>query len=233
MAQIVIMPGASSQLTRVKAPYIQGHSDVAERYNRLWNRSISLIMTENQSSTFGGRLLIGASGSAVVAFLPMYISALRNRFTGSVSVLMTHTATEFLPAHTVALFADRVITDESASTWPTDNHATLTGQNDMLAVFPATANLLSAAATGAAPNMLSATILASDFPVVIFPVMTGEMWSKPAVQRNVRQLRADGYHVIDPPWGPRYDVQIGKTIESPMPPPPPQFVELIGEHMPG
>jgi phosphopantothenoylcysteine decarboxylase len=189
-------------------------------------------MTDNQSGTFGGRLLIGASGAAAVALLPMYISALRAQFTGSVSVLMTHTAREFLPPHTTALFADRVITGEPPSTWPDDNHATLAAQHDLLAVFPATANMLSAVASGAAPNMLCGTILAAEFPVVFFPVMTGEMWRKPAVQRGVNQLRGDGYHVIDPPWGLRYDVQLGKSVEGPMPPPPPQFVEVIREHMP-
>jgi phosphopantothenoylcysteine decarboxylase len=49
-------------------------------------------MTESHSAAFGGHLLIGASGSAAVAMLPLYISALRGGFTGSVSVLMTHTA---------------------------------------------------------------------------------------------------------------------------------------------
>jgi phosphopantothenoylcysteine decarboxylase len=191
-----------------------------------------LAMTDNQSGSFGGRLLIGASGSAAVAFLPVYVSALRTQFTGSVSVLMTRTAREFLPAHTAALFADRVITGEPASTWPVDNHATLAEHHDMLAVFPATANILSAVASGAAPNMLCATILAATFPIVFFPVMTENMWQKPAVQRCVNQLRSDGYDVIDPDWGSRYDVQLGKSVEGPVPPAPPRFVQVISEHMP-
>jgi phosphopantothenoylcysteine decarboxylase len=189
-------------------------------------------MTESQPATFGGRLLIGATGSAVVAMLPLYISALRGGFTGSVSVLMTRTASKFLPASTVALFADRVITGEPASTWPENNHATLAAEHDLLAVFPATANVLASVATGAAPNMLGGTILAATFPVVFFPVMTAQMWDKRAVQRNVDQLRGDGYHVIDPPWGSRYDVYAGKPVEGPMPPPPPAFVQAIGAHMP-
>jgi phosphopantothenoylcysteine decarboxylase len=189
-------------------------------------------MTETSSATFGGRLLIGATGSAAIAMLPVYISALRSGFTGSVSVLMTHTAKEFLPAHTVALFADRVITGEPASTWPENNHAALAAEHDMLAVFPATANMLATVAAGGAPNMLCATILAAEFPVVFFPVMTAEMWKKPAVQRNVDRLRADGYHVNEPPWGSRYDVQAGRLVEGPMPPPPPAFVEAISAHMP-
>jgi phosphopantothenoylcysteine decarboxylase len=189
-------------------------------------------MADSQPTAFGGRLLIGAAGSAAVALLPVYISALRGGFSGSVSVLLTHTAREFMPAHTVALFADRVITGEPASTWPESNHATLVADHDMLAVFPATANVLSAVAAGAAPNMLCATVLAADFPVVFFPVMTAEMWKKPATARNVETLRGDGYHVIDPPWGSRYDVQAGRLVEGPMPPPPPAFVEAISTHMP-
>jgi phosphopantothenoylcysteine decarboxylase len=188
-------------------------------------------MRNKQSCSFGGRLLIAASGSPAVAFLPMYVSELRNQFTGSVTVLMTHTAREFLPAHTAALFADRVITGEPPSTWPEDNHATLAAHHDMLAVFPATANILSAVASGAAPNMLCGTILAAEFPVAFLPVLTGEMWQKPAVQRSVDQVRGDGYHVIDPAWGSRYDVQLGKAVEGPMPPPPPRFVEVIREYM--
>jgi phosphopantothenoylcysteine decarboxylase len=189
-------------------------------------------MTENPSAGFGGRLLIGATGSAAVAMLPLYISALRGAFTGSVSVLMTRTAREFLPPHTAALFADRVITGEPASTWPENNHAVLAAEHDMLAVFPATANMLAAVAAGAAPNMLGATILAAEFPVVFFPVMTAEMWKKPAVQRNADRLRGDGYHVIDPAWGSRYDVQAGGPVEGPVPPPPPAFIQTISEHMP-
>ena len=189
-------------------------------------------MTETSPATFGGRLLIGATGSAAVAALPVYISALRGGFTGSVSVLMTHTAKKFLPAHTVALFADRVITGEPASTWPENNHAALAAEHDMLAIFPATANMLAAVAAGAAPNMLCATVLAAEFPVVFFPVMTAEMWKKPAVQRNVDRLRGDGYHVNEPPWGSRYDVQAGQLVEGPMPPPPPAFAEAISTHMP-
>ncbi|MFC8826893.1 flavoprotein [Streptomyces sp. NPDC057137] len=181
---------------------------------------------------FGGRLLIGATGSAAVAMLPMYISALRGAFTGTVTVVMTHTAGIFLPPHTVGLFADRVVTGTTPDDWARENHETLAAEHDMMAVLPATANMLSVTATGAVPNMLSATITAADFPVVFFPVMAGEMWRKPAVQRNVEQVRQDGYHVVDPPWGQRYDVGLGGFVETPMPPAPPQFVEVIREFMP-
>ncbi|MFD3525000.1 flavoprotein [Streptomyces sp. NPDC058653] len=189
-------------------------------------------MTTSDTAPFGGRLLIGATGAAAVASLPLYISALRGAFSGTVTVLMTHTATTFLPPHTVALFADRVVTGTDPDEWAQENHGTLAAEHDMMVVLPATANVLSVTATGAVPNMLSATILAAEFPVVFVPVMTGEMWQKPAVRRNVEQLRLDGYHVVDPPWGERYDVGLGTFIGTPMPPAPPQFVELVREFMP-
>ncbi|KIF76692.1 flavoprotein [Streptomyces sp. 150FB] len=189
-------------------------------------------MISNEMNTFGGRLLIGATGSAAVASLPVYINALRGAFTGTVTVLMTHTAATFVPPYTVGLFADRVVTGGTPDEWPRVNQATLAAEHDMMAVLPATANMLSVVATGGVPNMLSATITAADFPVVFFPVMTGEMWRKPAVQRNVDQVRQDGYHVVDPPWGQRYDVGLGEFIDSPMPPPPPQFVDVVREFMP-
>jgi phosphopantothenoylcysteine synthetase/decarboxylase len=90
--------------------------------------------------------------------LPAYINALRSSFTGTVTVLMTHTAAGFMPAHTLALFADRVVTGTApAPAGPRENHATLAAEHDMTAVLPATANILSVVAAGAVPNMLSAT----------------------------------------------------------------------------
>jgi phosphopantothenoylcysteine decarboxylase len=189
-------------------------------------------MDNNSARTFGGRLLIGATGSAAVASLPLYINTLRTTFTGTITVLMTHTATTFVPPHTVGLFADRVVTGTDPDRWSRENHATLAAEHDMMAVLPATANILSVVATGAVPNMLSATIATAEFPVAFFPVMSGEMWRKPAVRRNVAQLREDGYQVIDPTPGRRYDVAFGTVIESPMPPSPPEFVQAVKNLMP-
>ncbi|MEW2294774.1 flavoprotein [Streptomyces sp. NPDC006743] len=190
-------------------------------------------MTSNNPGVFGGRLLIGATGSAAVATLPVYINALRAGFTGTITVLMTHTAATFLPPHTVGLFADRVVTGTRPDDWGRENQATLAAGHDMMTVLPATANMLSAVATGAVPNLLTATIAAAGFPVVFFPVMTDGMWGKPAVRRNVEQLRLDGYHVVDPQQGQRYDVGLGEFVEGPMPPAPPRFVDVVREFMPG
>ncbi|MFC0437626.1 flavoprotein [Kutzneria buriramensis] len=183
----------------------------------------------SDNPTFGGRLLIGAGGSGAVALLPVFLSALRAEFTGTVTVLMTHTATTFLPASTMGLFADQVVTGDDPRTWARDNHVTLAEDHDLYVVLPATANLLAAAATGAAPNLVATTVLESASPVAFFPVMSAQMWAKPAVQRNVAQLRSDGHEVIDPGVGPRYDVGLARVVSGPTPPAPPQFVAKVRE----
>ncbi|MEU7768845.1 flavoprotein [Nocardia sp. NPDC049190] len=158
--------------------------------------------------------------------------ALYGQFHGTVTVLMTHSATTFLPASTMGRFADKVVTGNDASTWARENHASLAAEHDVFVVLPATANVLSAAAaTGAAPNMLTATIIATTAPVVFFPVMSAQMWAKPAIQRNVAQLREDGHDVIEPAVGPRYDVALGNFVQSPAPPSPPQFIETVWKRL--
>jgi phosphopantothenoylcysteine decarboxylase/phosphopantothenate--cysteine ligase len=38
-------------------------------------------------------------------------------------------------------------------------------------------------------------------PVLLAPAMNCDMWAKPAVQRNVAQLKTDGVHFVDPGEG--------------------------------
>ncbi len=66
---------------------------------------------------------------------------------------------------------------------------------------PATANFLAKAAQGLADDLLSSLYLCFTGPVLLAPAMNNEMWEKPAVQRNLDQLRADGMQIIDPETG--------------------------------
>ena len=56
-------------------------------------------------------------------------------------------------------------------------------------------------AHGAADDLASTLLLATDKPVVVAPAMNVRMWLHPATQRNVAQLKADGVKVIDPDEG--------------------------------
>ena len=80
-------------------------------------------------------------------------------------------------------------------------HIELADAGELLCVAPATANLLAKAALGLADDLLSTLLLAFHGPMLLAPAMNNHMWEKPAVQRNVAQLRADGLTLIDPEEG--------------------------------
>ena len=71
----------------------------------------------------------------------------------------------------------------------------------MFCIAPATANILAKAASGLADDLVSTLLLSFTGPILLAPAMNAEMWKKPAVQRNVAQLRADGLVLIDPEEG--------------------------------
>jgi phosphopantothenoylcysteine decarboxylase/phosphopantothenate--cysteine ligase len=81
------------------------------------------------------------------------------------------------------------------------DHIRLSRENDLIAVVPASANFLSKMVHGAADDLASALILASDKPVVVAPAMNVKMWEHPATQRNVRQLKKDGVAFVGPAKG--------------------------------
>lgn len=87
--------------------------------------------------------------------------------------------------------------------------------------------MLAAAAHGAAPNRLATVILSSPQPSIFFPHMGAAMWEKPAVQRNVDHLRADGHHVVDPVWEEANDVVTGEIHHHPALPGPEQVVDEL------
>ncbi|POZ61404.1 flavoprotein [Chromobacterium alticapitis] len=184
-------------------------------------------MQSKQTREGKRRILIGACGSVDILTLPRYLVAIKTGIDCELTVLMTASAQLFLPAASVGLYADRVIAGERPEDWPTDKPSRIVADHDLLAVLPATAHMLATAAQGAAPNRLATVILASNFPVLFFPVMGAVMWEKAAVQRNVRQLREDGYQVAEPVWHENYDVSLGRMVGHPSLPSPEQTVELM------
>ena len=77
-----------------------------------------------------------------------------------------------------------------------------TGQRaDLVVIAPATADVLSRAASGRADDLLTATMLVTRAPVLMAPAMHTEMWTHPATVANVATLRARGVSVVDPAVG--------------------------------
>ncbi len=80
-------------------------------------------------------------------------------------------------------------------------HTHLGQTADLVLVAPATARVLGLYAAGISEDLLTNVLLATRAPVVVCPAMHTEMWEHPAVQDNLRVLRARGVHVVEPESG--------------------------------
>ena len=116
-----------------------------------------------------------------------------------VRAVLTRSAQKFIgPATFAALTGRSVVTEIFDPAFPLGAHIELARDAQLLCVAPATANFLASAAQGRSDDLLSTLYLCFTGPVLIAPAMNCEMWDKPAVQRNVEQLRSDGVHFVDP-----------------------------------
>ncbi len=70
-----------------------------------------------------------------------------------------------------------------------------------MCIAPASANILAKAACGLADDLLSTMLLSFTGPTIFAPAMNSAMWEKPSVQRNIKTLRGDGFHFVDPQAG--------------------------------
>ncbi|MEU1668022.1 flavoprotein [Streptomyces sparsogenes] len=149
------------------------------------------------------RLLWGVCGSFSAVAVPHVNAWLR----GTVGVQEIRTV---MTAQARALMGPRMIEAVTGHAPVTDwedhkgggaAHVALGTWADVLVILPATANFLAKAAHGIADDVLTATVLAAECPTVVAPVMNAAMWSKPAVQRNVDQLREDGFRIVEPKEG--------------------------------
>jgi phosphopantothenoylcysteine decarboxylase/phosphopantothenate--cysteine ligase len=80
-------------------------------------------------------------------------------------------------------------------------HTHLGQTADLVVIAPATARVIGTYAAGISDDLLTNVLLATRAPVVVCPAMHTEMWEHPAVQDNLRTLRARGVHVVPPEEG--------------------------------
>jgi phosphopantothenoylcysteine decarboxylase/phosphopantothenate--cysteine ligase len=150
----------------------------------------------------GRELVIGVTGGIAAYKTAALVSQLVQSGAG-VTVVMTPAGEKFVGRATFEALTGRPVQSEvfGVPEHPLGPHIDLAAQGELLCVAPATANILAKAAHGMANDLLSTLILAFDGPVLLAPAMNTQMWSKPSVQRNVKQLREDGYLLVDPEEG--------------------------------
>jgi phosphopantothenoylcysteine decarboxylase / phosphopantothenate---cysteine ligase len=122
----------------------------------------------------------------------------------SVQVILTRAAAEFVtPLTFESLSAQNVITDMFQPGQNRDIHHISVAQSiQLLAVVPATANILGKFAHGIADDFLTTLYLSNPAPVLLAPAMNVEMWRHTAVRANVETLKARGHFFVNPEPGP-------------------------------
>ena len=147
-------------------------------------------------------ILLGVSGG-VAAYKAAYLTSRLAQDGHQVTVVMTNAAKQFVGEATFSALSGRRVYGDSfdLSDHSLGPHIELARQADVLCVAPATADLLAKAAGGHADSLLSTLLLSFTGPVLMAPAMNTEMWDKPAVQRNVAQLRSDGVRFAEPGEG--------------------------------
>jgi phosphopantothenoylcysteine decarboxylase/phosphopantothenate--cysteine ligase len=146
-------------------------------------------------------LLIIGGGIAAYKCLEL-IRRLRDRG-HHVRAIMTEAAHHFVtPLSVGALTNERVLTDLFNLDEEREiGHIRLARDTDLIVVAPGTADLIARMSGGHADDLATAVLLATDKPVLVAPAMNPAMWFKPATQRNVLQLKADGISFVGPAIG--------------------------------
>lgn len=158
----------------------------------------------------GRHLVLGLTGG-IACYKAAELARCLIKAGATVQVAMTEAATRFITPLTMqALTGNPVYVDEWAKQGGNGMaHIDLSRQADAIVVAPASADFIARLAHGMADDLLATLCLARDCPLSVVPAMNRQMWSNPATQRNVAQLRADGITILGPDSGEQACGEVG------------------------
>ncbi|TNF89848.1 MAG: bifunctional phosphopantothenoylcysteine decarboxylase/phosphopantothenate--cysteine ligase CoaBC [Gammaproteobacteria bacterium] len=161
------------------------------------------------NALLNSRILLGVTGGIAAYKAPQLVRELRQAG-AAVQVVMTPSAAQFVTAITLQAVSSEPVRDTlwDATAEASMGHIELARWADLILIAPATADRLSRLATGHADDLLGALCLATRSSIALAPAMNQVMWEAPATQRNLKQLMADGVHIIGPEIG---DQACGET----------------------
>jgi len=150
----------------------------------------------------GREIIVGVSGG-IAAYKAAALTSLLVQRGAGVTAVLTRNAKRFVGPATFAALTGRPVAIRmfDPGVYPLGAHIELAARADLVVVAPASADLLAKVAGGAADDLLTTLLLCAECPVVMAPAMNSAMWAKPAVQRNVNQIAADGGRIVQPGSG--------------------------------
>ncbi len=146
-------------------------------------------------------IALGVTGS-IAAYKAADLTSKLVQAGHDVHVLMTGSACELVQPQTFLTLSRNPVTTQlwNLPTWQPE-HIALADKAEILVVAPATANFIGKLANGIADDALSTYALSHTGPVLVAPAMNPRMWQHPAVQANVKTLKARGVVFVEPAEG--------------------------------
>ncbi len=146
------------------------------------------------------RLILGIGGG-IAAYKSAELARLLMQRGHDVQVIMTQAAQEFVRPLTFAALTNRKVLTDLFAIESAIEHISVAQENDVLAIAPATADLIAKMALGLADDFLTTLYLAFTGPVILAPAMNVNMWQHPATQTNLETLRRRGHRIVEPDSG--------------------------------
>jgi len=149
--------------------------------------------------------VLGLSGGIAIYKSASLLRRLTRDYSCDLTVVMTRSAQAFMTPLIFETFSGKEVISEmfeSRSGIVGTRHIDLIRQADLIAVIPASANIIGKICAGIADDALSTMLIAArPEKTVIAPAMNHNMYNNPNMQRNLAQLRELSYNLIEPQTG--------------------------------
>jgi len=149
----------------------------------------------------GARVLLGVTGG-IAAYKAIHLARLLTQRGAAVEVVLSEGAMEFVRPLSFEAVTGRAAHLTAFVEGDPLLHIRLARDADVVVVAPATANFCARAAAGMADDLLTASLLATEAPVVVCPAMNDRMYAHPQTRANLARLEVIGYAVAGPGTGP-------------------------------
>ena len=162
------------------------------------------------------RILLIVSGS-VAAYKALELTRLLRRDGDEVMAVLTAGGARFVTKEALAAITGQRVHDDLWAAEAEIGHIRLARWPDLIAVVPASADLLAKMAHGLTDDLATCVLLATRAKVLVAPAMNPAMWAHPATQANMAALRARGVIVAGPDDGPMAEPESGpgRLMEPP------------------
>ncbi|MBR0671084.1 bifunctional phosphopantothenoylcysteine decarboxylase/phosphopantothenate--cysteine ligase CoaBC [Neoroseomonas soli] len=156
----------------------------------------------------GRRILLIVSGS-IAAYKALELTRLLRKEGAQVMAVLTAGGARFVTKEALAAITGERVHDDLWAAEAEIGHIRLARWPDLVAVVPASADLLAKMAQGLTDDLATCVLLATRAKVMVAPAMNPAMWGHAATRANMATLLARGVLVAGPEDGPMAEPESG------------------------